>query len=410
MTDREVKLTVEQVQRYELVQAALDGRITNAQAATALGVSERQVQNLKAKVRDQGPSGLLHGNSGREPHNKYPETLRARIIELATTHYAEFNFSHLADMLEEEHRLHLSDETLRLWLRPLGHGAPPRRARQHRRRRKRKAREGELLFLDGSPHHWFGSDRPDVCMLLCSDDATGKALWGKFQPVEDRDGCFEVCHHVFQRHGLPLGFYLDCGSQFTTTRHGGLHVRQGPECQETHFQRAMGQLGVGLIFAHSPQARGRGERLNGSFQGRLVAELNHHRITDCAEATRFLNRHFIPRYNKRFARPPADPHSAWRSAPHCMDLRDVLCACFTRTVSNDNTISFEGHGYQLRPPRGCGHLVKAKIHVRQWYDGSLHLWHERFGTIEAHRIEALPNLTRESTQGRPRTQTGRSDT
>jgi hypothetical protein len=196
-------------------------------------------------------------------------------MHLATTTYAQFNFCHLADILAEEHHILLSDETLRRWLRPAGHGRPPRRRGKHRRRRTRRSRAGELLFLDGSPHPWFGPRHPDCCLLLASDDATGKPLWGKFQPEEDRDGCFEVCYHVFLRYGLPGAFYLDRASQFITTRKGGRQALHNPERDPTHFEEAMSLLKVGLIFAYSPQARGRGERLNGTFQDRLVA---HYRV------------------------------------------------------------------------------------------------------------------------------------
>jgi hypothetical protein len=249
--------------------------------------------------------GLVHGNTARAPANKTPDELKQRVLDLATTTYAQFNFSHLADVLHEEHNILLSDETLRRWLRPLGHGRPPRRGK-HRRRRTRREREGELLFLDGSPHPWFGPACPACCLLLCSDDATGKPLRGQFQPEEDRDGCFEVCYHVFTRFGRPGAFYLDRASQFVTTRYGGVRALHDPDREPTHFENAMRQLKVGLIFAYSPQARGRGERLNGTFQDRLVAELGRHRITTARRATEYLNTSFIPRYGRRFGRAPAD--------------------------------------------------------------------------------------------------------
>ena len=380
---QEVKLTVKQALRFETVKTAIDGTLTNAEAAAALRLSVRQLQRLKRRVRAAGPVGVVHGNTGREPPNKTPPEVRDQAIELATTRYAAYNFSHLADTLAEDHRIVLSEETLRLWLRPMGHGKAVRRAKAHRRRRKRRAHEGQLLFLDGSPHPWFGDDHPPVCMLLSSDDATSKPLWGKFQPTENRDGCFEVCYRVFTTFGLPGGFYLDRGSQFTTTRHGGLHVRQGPHTEFTAFEVAMETLGIDLIFARSPQARGRGERLNGSFQGRLVAELVDMGIADCRAATRYLNRSFIPRYCRRFGKPPADPAAAWRPVPEGMDLRAVLAVKHTRTVANDTTVGLNGTTYQLRPPAHLFHLARAKVEVQERFDGTVRVLHPEHGYLRA---------------------------
>jgi len=387
MQHREVTLTMAEVQRYETIRAAIEGRLTGEDVAKALGLSRRQVERLKAKVRAQGAAAVRHGNAGRRPWNKTPDGLRRRIIDLATGEYAAYNFSHLADTLAEDRNIHLSDETLRQWLRPIGHGRPMRRAKVHRLRRRRKDHEGEWLFLDGSPHAWFGPDHESVCLLLATDDATGKPLLGKFQPNEDRDGCFEVCFHVFRKFGLNGLWYLDRASQFKTTRHGGLHVPQRIEQDDTPFQQAMQRLAVGVQFAHSPQARGRGERINGSFQGRLVAELMHERITDCPTATRYLNRVFIPRYAKRFGCEPADPKPAWRPVPEGLDLRTVLCVRHERTVANDNTISLDGVSYQLLPPQGRNHLAHAVVEVQQWFDKSVHCVHPRYGQI---RLKPIP--------------------
>jgi transposase len=365
---------------------AIGGQVTNREAARALGLSRRQVQRLKRRVERDGVLGVVHGKAGRQPANKTPEKIREKAIRLAQTDYAEFNFSHLAEMLAEEHDIELCDQTLRFWLRALGHGRPRRRLKKHRRRRERKPREGEMLFLDGSPHRWLGEEHPACCLLLCSDDATGKPLWGKFQATEDRDGCFEVAYEVFRRFGLPGQFYLDRASQFTTTRHGGLHVTQGPDTDETHFERAMHELAVATIFADSPQARGRAERLNGSFQDRLVAELAYKGITDYQGATRYVNRIFIPKYARRFGNPPADTSSAWRPVPAHLELGNVLCARYTRTVANDTTVSMNGRAYQLSPPPRCLHLAKAQIEVRLWFDGTIHFSHPRYGELKARPV------------------------
>lgn len=247
-----------------------------------------------------------------------------------------------------------------------------------------------MIFLDGSPHHWFGPDQPPCCLLHSNDDATGKPLWGMFLPAENRDGSFEVAYRVFHKHGLPGSFYIDRASQFTTTRHGGQHVKQGPDTEETQFERAMRELGISLIFARSPQAKGRVERLNESFQDRLVPELRLHGIRDCAAATRYFNRTFVPRYARKFGCTPTDPTPAWREVPRGIDLRTVLCAKSIRTVANDNTVRLDGRLYQLLPPEGRYHLVHAKIEAQQWFNGTIHFSHHEHGFIKAKRITSQP--------------------
>ena len=148
------------------------------------------------------------------------------------------------------------------------------------------------------------------------------------------------------------------------------------------FTAATG-LGIDLIFARSPQARGRGERLNGSFQGRLVAELTERGIADTVVATRYLNRPFIPRYRRRFAKTPADPKAAWRPVPRGLDLRAVLCVKHTRTVANDTTIQFNAMTYQLRPPAHLFHLAHAKVEVQERFDGTVHVLHPEHGYLPA---------------------------
>jgi len=288
MPHREVTLTMAEVQRYETIRAAVEGRLTGEEAAKALGLSRRQVERLKAKVRAEGTAGVRHGNAGRGPWNKTPDGLRRRLIDLATGEYAAYNFSHLADTLAEDRDLHRSDETLRQWLRPLGHGRPMRRAKVHRLRRRRKDHEGEWLFLDGSPHPWFGPDYDPVCLLLSTDDATGKPLWGKFQPHEDRDGCFEVCYHVFRTFGLNGLWYLDRASQFKTTRHGGLHVAQRLQQDDTPFQQAMQRLAVGARVRSLPT----GPRPRRTHQRLLSGKTR--RRTHARRDPRLLDRHTIP--------------------------------------------------------------------------------------------------------------------
>ncbi len=373
-----VKFTMKETIRYGVIEALIRGSMTNAEAADCLGLSKRQIQRIKKRVLTVGPQGVVHGNKGKRSHRAFSDDLRRKVIELARSKYAGFNFSHLVEFLEEKESIRVSRETARKWLRAEGLGRRKRRVAKHRKRRERSKQEGRMLFLDGSPHQWYGNKISTL--ILSTDDATGKPLYGTFRDNEDLDGCFFVCMEVFKRYGLPGCFYLDRASQFTTTRHKGVHVQQS-DSNPTQFERAMQELGIHLIFATSPQARGRGERINGTFQDRLVAELALHSITDQKEAESYLNEVFIPRYQNRFGVAPEISNPAWRPVPDPSNLKNILCRRFTRKVTNDNTISINGEILQILPSHGRAHFIRAKVLVNQWIDGSYHVFHPTYGEL-----------------------------
>jgi len=368
------------MRRYSVIHQTIHAGLSTAAAARMLGLSRRQVFRLKAGVRDSGPTGVRHGNCGRVPANARPQPLRHTVVGIYRKECFDFNFAHFTETLADEYAVHLSRETIRRWLRAAGLGPKPHHTHQHRRHRQRKPRFGMMLFLDGSPHHWLGPDQSRLTLILCTDDATGRPLYGLFLPSETLAGCFEVLYHVFRRYGLPQCLYLDKAGQFTTTRHGGIHRFQRDD-RPTSFELAMQSLAVALIFAGSPQARGRGERINGSFQGRLVAELRRAGIETAAAATDYLNRVFIPKYAARFGAQPQDPAPAFRKLPPGLDLRASLCVHNRRNVDNDNTISIHGRRYQLLPSRRTVRIAATDVDVQEWFDGTMHVFHPRAGEI-----------------------------
>ena len=386
-TERQLRLDV----RYDIISKMDDGSGRTAeQVAEVLHLTVRQVFRLKAKIKAAGRTGLIHGNTGRKPASALSDQLRHRVVDLYDTEFAkhDYNYAHFTDALAEEYQILISRETVRYWLREANLGHKAKRYYQHRLKRERKARMGQLLFLDGSPHRWFGSDYPRSTLILATDDATGEPLYGILRPHEDRNGCFAVMYNVVQQRGLPETLYLDRGSIFKTTRHGGIHAEQTSE-DETAFQIAMRKLGVAIIFAQTPQARGRGERINGSFQGRLVAELSRQGIHDYEPANEYLNEQFIPRYRKRFAVAPRDPKMAFRPVPVGLDLHQVLCKESMRLVHSDNTIRLNGRIYQLYPPRSCEVLYGATVTVQEWFDDTVHTYYKTVGEINN---QLLPHL------------------
>ena len=381
------------MQRLRVIERALSD-LSAAEAAMMLELSPRQVFRLKAAVRAHGPQGIVHGNTGRQPAIAKPEDLHNRIIALYRREFFDYNAIHFTEALNEEYSIPISYDTVRRWLLAADISLRQHRANVcHRRRRERKAQFGEMLFLDGSPHHWLGTARPKVTLILATDDATGNPLHGLFALQETLNVCFEVLYQVFRCHGLPGTLYLDKASQFTTTRHGGTHVFQRDD-KPTHFELAMRALAIQLIFADSPQARGRGERINGTFQGRLVAELRRKGITESEPATAYLNDTFIPDIVRRFGVKPRNAQPAFRKLQPGVDLRQVLCASTTREVSNDNTITYETRRYQLLPTHRSVCVAGSQVKVQAWFDGSLHVFHERTGEIDIQPAARSPQTTR----------------
>ena len=376
MKKKEVAFTMKEATRLGIIEAVRKGKMTNKEAASALKLSVRQIIRIKKKVEEKGPCGILHGNKGHPSRRALP--FKDQVIRLTQETYFDFNFTHLSEVLEEKEHIKVSRETVRLWLRPLGFGGTIRKQPRHRRRRKRSEREGQMLFLDGSPHRWFSDEM--TTLILSTDDATGKPLYGIFRKEEDLNGCFTVCMEVFKRHGLPSSFYLDRASHFITTRHGGIHVHQRDD-RPTHFERAMEELAIKLIFADSPQARGRAERINGIFQDRLVAELRLHNITDTDKATTYVNEIFIPQYTGLFGKEPEDTIPAWRKIPDSLNIDNILCKRYERKVKNDNTISVNGQIIQLLPAKTRRHFVRASVVINHWLDGSWHVFHHDYGEI-----------------------------
>jgi transposase len=377
------------LKRYGAIHQTIHAALSTATAARMLGLSRRQIFRLKADVRAEGAEGIRHGNCGRNPVNAKPQRLHQQVVSIYRDECFDFNFAHFKETLADEFAIHLSRETIRCWLRDERLGPKPHHGHQHRRRRERRPRFGMMLFLDGSPHHWLGPNQPRLTLILCTDDATGRPLWGLLAPQETLNACFEVLYHVFRRYGLPDSLYLDRASQFTTTRHGGTHRFQRDD-KPTSFESALQALAVQIIFANSPQARGRGERINGSFQGRLVAELRRAGVKTAPAANDYLNRTFVPKYAHRFGVPPKDPTPAFRPSPPGIDLRTILCVHHRRNVDNDNTITIHGARYQLLPSRRTIRLAATDVDAQEWFDDTIHVFHPHAGEIPIRRLSACP--------------------
>ena len=293
---KELTLHQQEQARLQVLNSVLAEEITIGQAAALMELSERHVRRLLAAYREVGAEALAHGNRGRRPHNAVPEAVAAAVARLAATRYPGANHTHLTELLEEHEGLALSRPTVRRILTRAGMPSPRRRRPpQHRVRRERMPRAGMLLQLDGSHHAWLEQRGPRFALLLAVDDATGAVVHALFGAVEDARGYFLLMEGVLRRSGVPLALYTDRHAVFRAPA----QQRAGRE-GATQFARAMAELGVRLIFARSPQAKGRVERMAGTFQDRLVTELRLASASTIAEAQAVLER-FLPRFNARFA-------------------------------------------------------------------------------------------------------------
>lgn len=343
-------MSSKEARRLGLVQAAVAGKITNAEAARALGLGIRQFRRLKAAYVRAGVEGLLHGNRGRRAPNRLSEADRERIVELINERYAGLNDSHLTEKLRELEDLAVSRETVRR-LRQAAGIAPVRRRRapKHRRRRLREAYRGALILVDASEHLWFGEHLPRWNLLGALDDATGEILGLHFRPDEDLHGYTGLLHRLITTHGLPCTLYGDrLGVFVRNDDHWTLEEELAGRQSPTQFGQMLAELAIGFIAARSPQAKGRIERLWETLQDRLVQELRLRGITTVEAAEAYLPE-FIADYNQRFAQPARETASVWRRCPR--DLDHILACRYTRVVARDNTVTLPGRWIQIPPVR-----------------------------------------------------------
>ena len=294
-------------------------------------------------------------------------------MRLAKTTYAGCNDSHLAELLEEREHITLSRASVRRILRGAGVASPRRhRPGRYHARRERRAASGMLVQLDGSKARWFGEAFPYRTLIAAIDDATGEVLAATFREQEDAAGYFSVLAQLLAARGVPLAVYSDRHGIFQVDR--GVRETQAEELagvrEPTQLGRAFAELGVEAIFAHSPQAKGRVERLFGTLQDRLVSELRLAKITTLEEGNRFLPT-YLPRHNSRFAVAPVDTRGAWRALPAALPIDAVCCFKYSRQVATDNTVRLLGVVLQLPPRAAHWTWSGQQVEVRQHLDGAL---------------------------------------
>lgn len=360
-----------EIKRMYVIQQVEDKRLSGAEAAKHLGLTLRQVRRLVVRYREKGAPGLVHGNRGRGAHNRIEEQVQAEIQRLAEEEYRDYNDSHFTEELAEAHGIVVSRSTVRRVRRAMGQKSPHKHRRaQHRKRRERKEKEGMLLQADGSRHDWLEGRGPWLTLVGYIDDASGEVSGAVFREAEDAAGYFAGLKEICQQKGIPGGIYADRHTIFQSPGKATLEQELAGEQPKSQYGRLLDELGIELIAAQSPQAKGRIERLWGTLQDRLVKELRKAGANKLEEANEVLQR-YLPKYNRRFRVEPAQPGTAYLPWPKEYKTDDFFCFKHMRTVTNDNTLPFDGQRLQLPPGPGNQSYAHKRVEVRQHLDGRL---------------------------------------
>lgn len=368
-------MSKKELQRKSIFDLVKLGQITQLDASKRLYLSYRQTKRAYQRYLKQGEAGLIHKNRGKISSRAKPPEMKKAVLTLYEQKYWDFGPTLAAEKLFEDDNLKLHAETLRLWLKAEGIWQPRRIRRAHRSRRARRSRFGELLQLDGSIHAWLPGIESKQCLMNLIDDATGKTL-ALLDTGETTDAAFRLLKWWIKLHGIPMAIYVDLKSLYISPkslRHTDEDDLVEPEWL-THFSRACKALGIEVIKAYSPQAKGRVERNHGVYQDRFVKELRLRGIDTIEGANKLLQGRFIDSLNNKFMKEPASMEDAHVALMDGQDLDDIMCWEYTRTVYNDWIIRFENQLLQIQKTNSVKVKPKQTIKLKRHLNGKITLW------------------------------------
>ena len=352
--------------RNEVIVRAIGGELTWIQAATICGITERHMRRLKERYRQGGYDGLVDGRSGRPRRRRIDLKVIEKLCELKREKYADFSVRHFWEKATEEHGIEISYTWTRLVLQAAGLAEKSPGRGKYRRKRERRAMRGMMVHLDASTHEWI-EGLPMWDLMVALDDADGRILYARFVPQEGTLSSLAAVKYVIEKHGRFCELYTDRGSHFChTAQAGGAPTTE----HQGQLSRAMKVLGIQQILARSPQARGRSERAFGTIQGRLPQELRLAGIGDYERANEYLEKVFVPDFNRRFTVEPTNPASAFVPLAG-VDLDLVLSVQHARRVANNSTVAFEGLSLQLPSTADRLHYVRCEVTVHEFTNGTL---------------------------------------
>jgi transposase len=367
----------------EVILRAMAKKITWWQAAEIIGISDRQMRRWRERLAEFGYDGLFDRRRGRPSPKRVPLATVEQVLGLYRDRYFDLNVRHFHEKLGEEHGIELSYSWVKAALQGAGLVTRGRKRGVHRKRRPRRPLPGMLLHIDGSRHRWFQDERwYDLIVIL--DDASSEIYYAQLVEEESTATVMAGLREVIERKGLFCALYSDRGSHFWLTPKVGGKV--DPH-RLTQVGRALRELGIQMIPAYSPQARGRSERSFGTWQGRLPQELRLHGISTLEAANEFLREHYIGEFNRRFQVAPAQRGNAFLPCPR-KNLDLIFSLQFERTVNRDNTVSFQNLQLQIERVQWRGTLAGCTVMVHQHLDGSLSLTHgpHRLGRYTAQGV------------------------
>ncbi len=364
-------MTRKALERSDVLKRLERREIKQKDAAALLGLGTRQVRNLFARYRQHGPQGLVSRALGKPGNRKYPDDFKELVLGVVANKYPDFGPTLAAEYLYERDAIKVGIETLRLWL-IANNMHKVKRKRKYRVYHPRERREhyGELIQIDGSYHKWFEERAEKCCVIGAIDDATGKVMQVWFCDAETTFDYFRVIELYLAEHGKPYAFYSDKHSIFR------VNIKEPTTTDgQSQLERAVGELGVQLIHANSPQAKGRIERLNRTLQNRLIKWLRIEGISNIADANANIGK-FIEDYNSKFKVPPAQPQNYHLKIPDTVNLDLILTKQYQRKISSNLSISFENQYLNIIAPGKGRRLSQAQVTICKNYRNEITILHK----------------------------------
>jgi len=368
-----ITMSHKEIKRYDIIKKLINQELNGSEAAGLLGLSVRHTKRLKVKVKEKGAAGLAHASRGKPGNRQIPDKERQKIIKLICRHYADFKPGFAAEKLRERHQIIRDPKTIRQIMIDEGWWKPKAKKKSvHRCWRQRKANFGEMIQFDGSYEHWLEdrNETGEMCLLAAIDDATGLVTKAKFGADEGVFEVFDFWREYIISHGKPYSVYVD---KFSTYKMNQRVARENHNTK-TQFERAMSELNIEPITAHSSEAKGRVERLFNTLQDRLIKEMRLAKISTIEEANEFLVKVFLPEFNARFSVEPrtiTDLHQPLKKN-ETNKLDSIFSRQYQRTVRSDWTISFNNQWYQLTREQPVTICKNEVITVEQRLDNSIH--------------------------------------
>jgi hypothetical protein len=362
-----------ELMRAKVMEMVKQGNLTLKEGSIQLRLSYRQAKRVYARYKEEGDAGLIHRSRDRKSNNQKSDGLRKSALEAYQSYYSDFGPTFAAEKMAERDGIVVDHETLRRWLLAEDLWKRKRRSNPYRSRRDRRERFGELVQFDGSHHDWFEGRREKCCLMNMVDDATGETL-SFISEQETTVSAMTLLWLWIRTYGIPQAVYCDRKNAFVINREPTIEEQlQGIE-PRSPFELACEKLGIEVIVAYSPQAKGRVERNHAVYQDRFVKELRLRKISTIESANVFLEQEYLPAINTKFAQLPKEPEDAHAPVLKNLDLADIFCFESRRAVSNDFVVQFENHLFQISKDSRLRPRPGDKVTIRKWLDNSIHIY------------------------------------